>query len=64
MLAGGSSCLNGLSDAVTQQTSFQCVIADPFHGMTYSGNVKEKKVKREAASYLTSCGLAMRRFLQ
>jgi type IV pilus assembly protein PilM len=26
--------------------------------------VREKKMRREAPSYLTSCGLAMRRFLQ
>ena len=29
-----------------------------------SAGIREKKVKREAPSYLTSCGLAMRRFLQ
>jgi type IV pilus assembly protein PilM len=27
-------------------------------------NIREKKVRREAPSYLTSCGLAMRRFVQ
>jgi type IV pilus assembly protein PilM len=26
--------------------------------------VREKKMRREAPSYLTSCGLAMRRFMQ
>ena len=64
MLAGGSSSLPGLAESVTQQTSFACVQADPFEGMKISGNVREKKMKREAASYLTACGLAMRRFLQ
>ena len=28
------------------------------------GDVREKKMRREASSYLTSCGLALRRFLQ
>lgn len=64
MLAGGSSALPGLAESVTQQTSFACVQADPFEGMTIGSNVREKKMKREAASYLTACGLAMRRFLR
>ncbi|MDP2818240.1 MAG: pilus assembly protein PilM [Polaromonas sp.] len=64
MLAGGSSALPGLTDAVTQQTSFACMVANPFEGMTLSGNIRENKMKREAASYLTSCGLALRRFFQ
>ncbi len=64
MLAGGSSALPGLADSVTQQTSFACVQADPFEGMTIGSNVREKRMKREAASYLTACGLALRRFLR
>ena len=64
MLAGGSSALPGLTDAVTQQTSFASMVANPFEGMTLGADVREKKMKREAASYLTSCGLALRRFLQ
>ena len=64
MLAGGSSSLPGLTDSVTQQTSFACMQADPFQGMTIGGDIKEKKMRREAASYLTSCGLALRRFLR
>ena len=64
MMAGGSSALPGLVESVTQQTSFACLLADPFNGMTISSNVRENKMRREAASYLTSCGLALRRFLQ
>ncbi len=64
MLAGGSSALAGLTAAVTQQTSFPCSLVDPFAGMEISGGVRENKLRREAPSYLTSCGLAMRRFLQ
>ena len=64
MLAGGSSSLPGLTDSVTQQTAFACMQADPFQGMTIGSDVKEKKMRREAASYLTSCGLALRRFLR
>ncbi|MDO8371535.1 MAG: pilus assembly protein PilM [Polaromonas sp.] len=64
MLAGGSSALPGLTEAVTQQTSFACMVANPFEGMVLGGNVRENKMKREAASYLTACGLALRRFFQ
>jgi len=64
MLAGGSAALPGLTDAVTSQTSFPCNLANPFEGMHVGAGVRERKMQREAPSYLTSCGLAMRRFLQ
>jgi type IV pilus assembly protein PilM len=64
MLAGGSSSLPGLTEAVTQQTSFACLVANPFEGMELGSGVREKKMRREASSYLTSCGLALRRFVQ
>jgi type IV pilus assembly protein PilM len=64
MLAGGSAALPGLTDAVTAQTSYPCNLANPFEGMQIGDAVREKKMRREAPSYLTSCGLAMRRFLQ
>lgn len=64
MLAGGSAALPGLTEAVTQHTSFACNLVNPFEGMEWSDTVRDRKVRREASSYLTSCGLAMRRFLQ
>ena len=64
LLAGGSAALPGLTDAVTQHTSFACSVVNPFEGMDMGSGVREKKMLREASSYLTSCGLAMRRFLQ
>jgi type IV pilus assembly protein PilM len=64
MLAGGSSALPGLTEAVTQQTSFACNLVNPFEGMHIGDGIREKKMRREAPSYLTSCGLAMRRFLR
>jgi type IV pilus assembly protein PilM len=64
MLAGGSATLGGLTAAVTQQTSFPCSVIDPFGGMVVGGGVRENKLRREAPSYLTACGLAMRRFLK
>ncbi len=64
LLAGGSAALPGLTSAVPRQTSVACSLVNPFEGMEISAGIREKKVKREAPSYLTSCGLAMRRFLQ
>jgi len=64
MLAGGSALLPGLSAAVTQQTGFACSVVNPFEGMEISANIRLNKMEREAPSYLTSCGLALRRFLQ
>ena len=64
MLAGGSAALPGLAQAVTKQTSFDCQTVNPFEGMEMGSGVRLKKINREAPSYLTSCGLAMRRFVQ
>ena len=64
MLAGGSSSLAGLSEAVMRQTSFSCSLVNPFDGMEMGSAVRENRMRREAPSYLTSCGLALRRFLQ
>ena len=64
MLAGGSSSLAGLTESVTQQTSFACRLVNPFEGMEIGSGVREKNMRREASSYLTSCGLALRRFTQ
>jgi len=64
MLAGGSAALPGLTAAVTQHTTFACNLVNPFEGMEIGDGVRLKKMTREAPSYLTSCGLALRRFLQ
>ena len=64
LLAGGAASLQGLTDAVTAQLSFPASLVNPFDGMEIGGDVRLKRMTREAPSYLTSCGLAMRRFLQ
>ena len=63
LLAGGSSALEGLTAAVTQHTTVPCAVVNPFDGMKMGDGVRQKAMKREAPSYLTSCGLALRRFL-
>jgi len=64
MLAGGTAGLPGLKERVTDLTSFAAMVVNPFEGMKTGSGVREAKVRKEAASYLTACGLAMRRFLQ
>ena len=63
MLAGGSAALPGLTNAVSDHTGFACSLVNPFVGMEMGEGVRLKKMAREAPSYLTSCGLALRRFL-
>ncbi|WP_291008411.1 pilus assembly protein PilM [Hydrogenophaga sp.] len=64
LLAGGSAALPGLTDSVTQQTSFACMVINPFDAMEMASTVHARKIAREAPSYLTSTGLALRRFHQ
>ena len=64
LLAGGSSLLNGLTESVTRQTGFACQLVNPFDGMEIGSGVMENRMRREASSYLTACGLALRRFVQ
>ena len=64
MLAGGTATLPGLKDRVTELTGFASMVVNPFDGMKIGNHVKEAKVRKESPSYLTACGLAMRRFLQ
>ena len=64
MLAGGSAALPGLTAAVTKHTTFACSVVNPFEGMEMGSSIRLNKMAREAPSYLTSCGLALRRFMQ
>jgi type IV pilus assembly protein PilM len=64
MLAGGTATLPGLKERVTELTGFASMIVNPFEGMQLGSAVRESRVRREAPSYLTACGLAMRRFAQ
>ena len=64
MLAGGTATLPGLKDRLTELTGFASMVVNPFDSMRFGTAVKEARVRKEAPSYLTACGLAMRRFLQ
>ena len=64
MLAGGTATLPGLKDRVTELTGFACSVVNPFDNMGIGSTIRESRLQREAPSYLTACGLAMRRFAQ
>ncbi|NRF66602.1 pilus assembly protein PilM [Aquincola sp. S2] len=64
MLAGGTATLPGLKERVTELTGFASMVVNPFDNMKLGSAVREAKVRRDAPSYLTACGLAMRRFMQ
>jgi type IV pilus assembly protein PilM len=64
MLGGGTAGLPGLKERVTELTGFASMVVNPFDNMKLGSAVREAKVRRDAASYLIACGLAMRRFMQ
>ena len=64
LLAGGTASLQGLTEEITEQTSFACMVANPFEGMQMGNAVRASKMNKEAPSYLTATGLALRRFFQ
>lgn len=64
LLAGGTAGIVGLTEEVRTQTSFACMVVNPFDGMEMGSTVRATKMMREASSYLTATGLALRRFFQ
>ncbi len=64
LLAGGTAGVQGLTEEITAQTSFACMVANPFEDMDMGSSVRASKLAREAPSYLTATGLALRRFFQ
>jgi type IV pilus assembly protein PilM len=64
MLSGGTATLPGLKERVTDLTGFASMVVNPFEHMKLGSGIRENKMRREAPSYLTACGLAMRRFVQ
>jgi type IV pilus assembly protein PilM len=63
-MAGGSASLHGLPQAVSRQTACACSVINPFEGMQMGPQVSARRLAREAPSYLTATGLALRRFFQ
>jgi len=64
LLAGGTASISGLASTVAEQTGMNCKTANPFQRMEIGKSVRINRMEREAPTYLTACGLAMRRFWQ
>jgi len=62
LLSGGSAALPRLDQVVTEHTSFPCTVVNPFEEMLMGEGLRQNKMAQESPSYLTACGLALRRF--
>jgi len=62
MLAGGSSVLTGLPEALMDRAQVPTSVISPFKGMELASNLRERQLRLDAPALLTPCGLAMRRF--
>jgi type IV pilus assembly protein PilM len=63
MLAGATAALPGLQQSVARLTGFETRLVDPFDGMASGAGPCAASGTLLAPSYLTACGLALRRFL-
>ena len=61
-LAGGSSVVPGLVEAVADRTQVPTEIFTPFQGMEFADGIRERQLRIDAPSLLVATGLAMRRF--
>lgn len=61
-LFGGSASLEGLTQAVQRHTGAVTTLLNPFAGMQLGSSIQPSRLRQEAASYFTACGLALRRF--
>lgn len=62
LLAGGSSVVPGLAQAVAERTEVATELLDLFSGMEIGSGIREKQLRVDAPALLTACGLALRRF--
>ena len=62
LLAGGSAVLSGLTDAVIEATGCATSVANPFEDMVMDAAVRSRSKSKDFSTYLTACGLALRRF--
>ncbi len=62
ILAGGSSVLPGLDDAVASRTQVSTMVANPFALMKLSSRIRSRQLQVDAPALIVACGLAMRRF--
>ncbi|AOA59444.1 pilus assembly protein PilM [Acinetobacter larvae] len=62
LLAGGNANIDGLAARLQRKIGCPVSIANPFLHMGLSPQIDQKKLKNDAPSLLTACGLALRSF--
>jgi type IV pilus assembly protein PilM len=61
-LAGGTSRIDGLCEAVEQETGLPTQIANPFKSMSIGPRVNPLRLEKDAPRLFKACGLALRSF--
>lgn len=64
MLAGGSTPVPGLTDAITQATQVPVVIFNPIKGFSVHSRVNRRQLEQDGPALTVACGLALRAFTQ
>ncbi len=62
VMAGGSSSISGVDDAVEERVGVPAIIANPFAEMSLSSRIKAQKLSSDAPAMMIACGLALRSF--
>ena len=63
-IAGGSSSVTGLVEAVSEKVGVPAEVFSPFQGMEVGKDIRDRQLRLDAPSLLIACGLAMRGFEQ
>ncbi len=61
-VAGGSSSVMGLTEAISAKVGVPAEVFSPFQGMEIGPDVRERQLRLDSPSLLIACGLAMRGF--
>jgi type IV pilus assembly protein PilM len=61
-VAGGSSSVTGLTEAISAKVGVPAEVFSPFQGMEVGKDIRERQLRMDAPSLLIACGLAMRGF--
>lgn len=60
VLCGGTALLPGLAEIMEQQIGVPTIVADPLNNMAIAAGVNAESLRKDSASLMIACGLAMR----
>ncbi len=61
-LSGGAAVVPGVGEKLADLAQGGVMVVNPFDQMQLGGNIRSSDLRKVAPSFLTACGLAMRRF--